>query len=86
MEKEGIEDVTFKLIVYRPVGWSVGIVKEIEAVPEAPANAFNYRYFHVDKHHIYISKEIKILGPLTVILEGFWKLKCLGLSGATIPL
>lgn len=86
MEKKGIEDVTFKLLVYRPVGACVGIVKEIEAVHEAPAIAFKYRYSHVDGFHIYISREIKILGPLTVTLDGFWKMKRLGLNGATIPL
>ncbi len=33
-----------------------------------------------------ISREIKILGPLTLDTEGFWKIKRLCLNGATVPI
>ena len=86
MEEEGIQDVTFKLVLYHPTGCCVGIVKEIEAVPEAPVNACNFRYFHVEGRHIFVSRAIRILGPLTLTLQGFWRLKRLALNGAGIPI
>ena len=85
MQTQKIEDVTFILKVFR-TRCCVGIVKEIEAIYEAPGDACNYKYFHVDGFHFYISREIKILGSLTVTLEGFWKMKRLGISGAGIPI
>lgn len=86
MDERGIRDVTFKLMHYRPAGCCVGIVKEIEAHHQAPANACNFRYFHIDGYHLFISRAIKVLGPLELSLEGFWNMKRLALKGAGIPL
>lgn len=85
MEERGIEDVTFNLIE-EPVGCCIGIVKEIEPVYEAVENASQYLYFHTKGKHVFISREIKILGPLTITTEGFWKMKRLALNGVTVPL
>jgi hypothetical protein len=79
MQQKGIKDVTFNLIV-------LSIVKEIEPVYEAPSDARGFRYFQVEGCHIFISREIKILGPLTLDTEGFWKIKRLCLNGATVPI
>jgi len=86
MEERGIEDVTFSLAVMEPAGCSLGIIKEIEPVYEAVENASQYLHFHTEGKHIFISREIKILGPLTITTEGFWKMKRLALSGVTVPL
>jgi hypothetical protein len=85
MEERGIEDVTFNLIE-EPVGCCIGIVKEIEPVYEAVENASQYLYFHTKGKHVFVSREIKIIGPLALITEGFWKIKRLALSGVTVPL
>lgn len=86
IEEKGIEDVTFRLNVHKPAGCCIGIVKEIQPVYEAPANAGNYKYYLVDRYHIFISREIKILGPLSVSVEGLWKMKRLALDGASVPI
>ena len=86
MEERGIEDVTFNLKVMEPAGCSLGIVKEIEPFYEAVENASQYLHFHAEGKHIFISREIKILGPLAITTEGFWKMKRLALRGATVPL
>ncbi|MBW1911000.1 MAG: hypothetical protein JRJ11_15930 [Deltaproteobacteria bacterium] len=86
VEERGIKDVTFNLKVMEPAGCSLGIVKEIEPVYEAVEEASNYRYFQVEGIHVFVSREIKILGPLTITTEGLWKIKRLALRGATIPL
>ncbi len=86
MEERGIENVTFNLKVVEPAGCSLGIVKEIEPVYDAVEDASRYRYFQVEGRHVFISLEIKILGPLTITTEGIWKLKRLALTGATVPL
>ncbi len=86
MEERDIRDVTFKLKVMMPSGCCVGIVKEIEPHYSAVENASRYRYFKVEGRHIFISREIKVLGPLTVITEGFWKMKRLSLNGAIVPI
>ena len=86
MEERGIEDVTFNLKVEEPAGCCVGIVKEIEPLYEAVEDASRYRYFETEGKHVFISKEIKILGPLTLTTEGFWRMKRLALIGATVPI
>ncbi|MBW2027921.1 MAG: hypothetical protein JRH06_04670 [Deltaproteobacteria bacterium] len=86
MEERGIEDVTFHLRESEAVGCCLGIVKEIEPVYRAVKNASDYRYFYTEGKHIFVSRKIKILGPLTITTEGFWKTKRLALSGATVPI
>jgi len=80
-----IEDVTFNLIEQDVAGCCIGIAKEIKPVYKTPANASNYRYVQVEGYHFFISRKIKILGPLTLTTEGLWK-KRLFLSGATVPI
>ena len=86
MKKWDIQDVTFKLKVVETAGCCLGIVKEIEPVYKAVENASNYRYFKIGDKHIFLSRDIKILGPLTLTTQGFWKMKRLALDGATIPI
>jgi len=78
MQKNGITDVTFNLCQAEPEGF----LKEIEPVYEAPADASGYRYFVVEGYHIFVARNIKILGPLTISTEGLWKFKQLFLNGA----
>jgi hypothetical protein len=86
MESRGIQDVTFNLKVLEPAGCCLGIVKEIEPLYRAVEDASRYRYFQSEDLHVFVSKEIKIMGPLTLGTEGFWKAKRLALRGATVPL
>lgn len=86
MDERGIEDVTFNLKVIEPAGCSLGIIKEIESVYEPVEDASRYLYFQVEGRHVFISRDIKVLGPLTITTEGLWKMKRLALSGATVPL
>jgi len=86
LQEKRIGDVTFNLLQSDVVGCCVGIVKEIVPRYEAPKDASNYRYVRADGYHIFISRSIKILGPLTLATEGAWKLKRLALNGATVPL
>lgn len=84
MNERGIDSVTFDL-VEGTVGCCVGVVKEIEPLYEPPGDATEYFYKMSDGRHIFISRKLKIVGPLKVSTEGFWK-KRLCLSGATVPL
>ena len=86
LQEKGIGDVTFNLLESDLVGCCLGIVKEIIPRYEAPKDASNYRYVQKDGYNIFISRSIKILGPLTLDTEGAWKLKRLSLNGTTIPL
>ena len=86
MQERGIEDVTFLLIAREVVGCCIGMIKEIEPVHQAPDDASNFRYVKVDDCNVFISRDIKILGPLTLTTEGLWKTKRLCLKGATVPL
>jgi hypothetical protein len=86
MTKRDIQDVTFKLKVLEAAGCCLGIVKEIEPTYKGVENASKYRYFQAEDKHIYISRAIKIQGPLTLTTEGFWKMRRLALEGATVPL
>jgi len=83
--ENGIDDVTFNLIEAEVAGCCIGFAKEIQAAYTAPANAAGYRYCRVDGFHIFISRKIRIAGPLTLATEGIWK-KRLCLNGANIPL
>lgn len=85
LQEKGIGDVTFNLFESDVVGCCVGIVKEIVSKYEAPKDASSYRYVQADGYHIFISRNIKILGPLTLTTEGLWK-KRLFLSGANVPI
>ena len=78
IQKNGITDVTFRI---RRAG-KKGFLKEIEPVYQAPADASGYRYFVVEGYHIFVARNIKILGPLTLTTEGIWKFKQLFLDGA----
>jgi hypothetical protein len=78
MQKNGITDVTFNLRRAMPRG----ALKEIEPVYQAPADASGYRYFVVEGYHVFVARNIKILGPLTLTTEGLWKFKQLFLDGA----
>ena len=84
MDQRGIDTVTFQLIEGR-VGCCVGVVKEIEPLYEAPLDASGYLYFSAAGRHIFISRKIRLVGPLKVTTEGLWK-KRLSLAGATVPL
>ena len=86
MKERDIQDVTFRLTVTMPAGCSLGIVKEIEPAYWAVENAANYRYFQAEGRHIFVSRDIRIMRPLTLITEGFWKMRRLALDGATIPI
>jgi len=83
--ENGIDDVTFNLIETDVAGCCLGFVKEIQPSYRAPANAAGYRYCQVDGVHIFISRKIRITGPLTLATEGIWK-KRLSLNGASIPI
>jgi len=85
IRERNIEDVTFNLIEQEVAGCCIGIAKEIKPVYKAPADASNYRYIQAEGCHIFISRKIKIIGPLTLTTEGLWK-KRLFLSGATVPI
>jgi hypothetical protein len=78
IHKNGITDVTFNLRRAEPKGF----LKEIEPVYQAPADASGYRYFVVEGYHVFVARNIKILGPLTISTEGIWKFKRLFLNGA----
>ena len=78
MQKNGITDVTFDLCRAEQKGF----LKEIEPVYQAPADASGYRYFVVEGYHIFVARDIKILGPLTLSTEGIWRFKQLFLDGA----
>lgn len=86
MHKMGIKDVTFDLIKWSGAGCCFGVVQEIEPVYEAPVDARDYQYYHVEGRHIFVSREVRVKGPLTLDTEGLWKIKRLCLKGATIPL
>lgn len=66
-------------------GCCIGVAKEIVPAYEAPANASGYRYAHVDGHHIYVARKIKVKNPLTLSTEGIFK-KQLCLEGALVPI
>ena len=85
IREQNIRDVTFNLIEQEVAGCCIGVVKEINPVYEAPADASNYRYIQTEGCHVFISRKIKILGPLTLTTEGLWK-KRLFLSGAIVPI
>ena len=84
IRERNIEDVTFNLIEQEVAGCCVGIVKEIKPIYKAPSDASRYRYIQADDCHIFISRKIKIIGPLTLTTEGLWN-KRLFLSGAIAP-
>ena len=86
MEERKIGDVTFKLKAVEISGCCLRNVKEIEPVYQSVENATGYRYFQTEGKHVFVSREIKIMGPLTLTTEGFWKMKRLALDGATIPI
>jgi hypothetical protein len=85
MEKNDIRDVTFKLKVMEAAGCCLGVVKEIEPTYASPENASGYYYYQAEGCHVFVSRAIKILGPLTLTTEGLWK-KRLVLTGATVPI
>ena len=78
MDERGIQEVTFELI-------RAGIVWEIEPFYRSPGCATGYRYVKLHGRHIFISRKIRIIGPLVLTTEWVWK-KRLFLSGATVPL
>ncbi len=84
MDAGGIDAVTFGLFEER-VGCCLGVVKEIEALHEAPQDAADYLRLSAENRQIYISRRIRIIGPLKLATEGLWR-KRLCLSGATVPL
>ncbi len=84
MDAGGIDAVTFRLFEER-VGCCLGVVKEIEALHEAPQDAADYLRLSAENRQIYISRRIRIIGPLKLATEGLWR-KRLCLSGATVPL
>jgi hypothetical protein len=86
MRDKDIREITFQLISQRMAGSFTRMFKEIEPIYAAPVDARCFRYFHAEGRHIFVSRDVKIIGPLRLDTEGFWKLKRLSLYGATIPL
>jgi len=85
IRENGIKDVTFNLFESDVSGCCVGIVKDIIPKYCAPSDAQGYRYFRVDDFYIFVSRKIKILGPLKLTTEGLLKKK-LCLVGAIPPI
>jgi len=81
IQENGIKDVTFNLFESDVAGCCVGIVKDIIPEYNAPRDASKYRYFKVEDFYIFVSRKIKILGPLKLTTEGLFKKK-LSLVGA----
>lgn len=86
IEEKKITDVTFDLKQLDVAGCCVGVVKEIETAYRAPADASAYRYFCVDDFHIFVSRKIRLIGPLTLTTEGLLWPKRLILDGSTVPI
>jgi len=86
LQEKGIGEVTFNLFESDVAGCCLGIVKEIVPKYEAPKDASSYRHVQADGYNIFISRNIKILGPLTLTTEGAWRMRQLSLNGATVPL
>ncbi len=84
MDAGGIDTVTFRLFEER-VGCCLGVVKEIEAVHAGPKDTADYLCHRTEGRRIFISRRIRIIGPLKLATEGLWR-KRLCLSGATVPL
>ena len=80
-----ITDVTFRLKECDVAGCCVGLVKEIEPVYQAPKDARGYQYTQTDSCHLFISRRLKIIGPLVLSTEGIFN-KRLYLGGVTVPL
>ena len=85
MDTRGITDVTFNLKVFTSAG-CCGVVMEIEPDYKAVEDATGYRYYHVEGKHVFLSREIKIIGPITLTTEGVWKMQRLALDGVSIPI
>ncbi|MFC1884942.1 hypothetical protein ACFL2O_09230 [Thermodesulfobacteriota bacterium] len=86
IDEKGIKDVTFDMKVMTPAGCCVGIIKEIEPEYKEASDPKGYRMYKAGDTHVFVSREIRILGALTLTTEGFWKSKRLALNGATVPL
>ena len=86
IQERRIKDITFKLTELDVAGCCVGVVKDIEPEYCAPKDASGYQYIQADGYHVFISRKIRIIGPLTLTTEGFWNSKRLSLSGATVPI
>jgi len=80
-----ITDVTFQLKQYDVAGCCVGFVKEIEPVYQAPKDARGYQYTQTEACHLFISRRLKIIGPLVLSTEGLFN-KRLFLCGVSVPL
>jgi len=80
-----ITDVTFILKQHAVAGCCVGIVKEIEPVYQAPPDASGYQYTRTEACHLFISRQLKIIGPLVLSTEGLFT-KRLFLGGVSVPL
>ena len=86
LKDRNINDVTFELKELDVSGCCIGIAKEIEPVYAAPQNASTYHYVQLEGCHLFISREIRIIGPLTLATEGFWRYRRLCLLGSSIPI
>jgi len=86
IQERKIKDVSFNLKELDVAGCCVGVVKDIEPDYNPPKDASGYKYIQADGYHVFISRRIKIIGPLTLTTEGLWNSKRLSLSGATVPI
>lgn len=80
-----ITDVTFRLKECDVAGCCVGFAKEIEPVYQAPRDARGYQYTQTEACHLFISRRLKIIGPLVLSTEGIFN-KRLYLGGVSVPL
>jgi len=81
IRENGIKDVCFNIVECDVAGCCIGMVKDIVPEYSAPSDAQGYRYFRVEDFYIFVSRRIKILGPLKLTTEGLFKKK-LCLHGA----
>ncbi len=87
IEKKNIENATFNLKVLKPKGGCcLSIAKDIEPVYEVANDPRLYNEFQVDGKRFFIAKEIRIVGPIKLVTEGFGYFKRLALSGVLIPI
>src|SRR6056297_1054658 len=65
---------------------SIGAARDIGVSYTPPHNTGQYRRANADGIDIYIDRNLRIIGPVVIKKQGFWKLSTIYADGLQIPL
>ncbi len=67
-------------------GGSVGAARDVAFGFTPPRDSRHFRWCQVEGIDVYVDRKLKVVGPVVIKKQGFWKLSSLYADGVQVPI